>query len=61
MAGLGIIGTNLEFGLFLGAFFATGFFLVSHIIGVHEFIQNRYPKLKIFVRICLVFYRCPKN
>ena len=49
LSALGLLGSNVEAGLFLGAFFASGFFLASHILGVHEFILNKYPKLKIFV------------
>ena len=49
LTALGLMGSNPEVALFLGAFFASGFFLVSQIIGVHEFILEKYPKLKIFV------------
>ena len=49
LTALGLLGSNTEGALFLGAFFASGFFLVSQVIGVHEFILEKYPKLKIFV------------
>ena len=49
LSALGLLGSNVETALFLGAFFASGFFLASQILGVHEFILEKYPKLKIFV------------
>ena len=49
LTALGLLGSSTEVALFLGAFFASGFFLVSQVIGVHEFILEKYPKLKIFV------------
>ena len=49
LSALGILGSNVEAALFIGAFFASGFFFVSHILGVHGFILDKYPKLKIFV------------
>ena len=54
LTALGLLGSNTEGALFLGAFFASGFFLVSQVIGVHEFILEKYPKLKFFVRNLLL-------
>ena len=58
LSALGLLGSNVEAGLFLGAFFASGFFLASHIQSVDRSSGSRYkyiiyiyiyfPYIKIF-------------
>ena len=47
---LEILGTHTESWLLMGAFFLSGFFLVSNYFGAHDYIREKCPKLKIFVR-----------